>query len=93
MTHLLPVVITVLFNSAVDDSAKTFRAGAYAIDITPPKFPVIVNGMFEERTAERAQDPLHARCLVFDDGSSRVVIAFVDSCGQPRGLVQFRSLP
>ena len=25
---------------------KPFRAGAYAIDITPRKFPVIVNGSF-----------------------------------------------
>ena len=42
-------------------AAADFRAGAAVVDITPTTFPVIVNGMFEERTATKAADPLHAR--------------------------------
>jgi len=46
---------------AGSDDEKTFRAGAAAVDITPTKFPVIVNGMFDERTATRAHDRLMSR--------------------------------
>jgi len=66
---------------------KVFRAGAYAIDITPRKFPVIVNGGFQEQTADRAHDPLHARCLVLDDGTVRLAIVVVDNCLMPRELL------
>ena len=52
------------------DGKKTFRAGAYAIDVTPTKFPVSVNGGFTDRQATGAHDRLHARCLVLDDGST-----------------------
>ncbi|SRR5581483_2611371 len=64
-----------------------FRAGAYAIDVTPVKFPVLVNGMFLERLAEKAYDRIHARCLVMDDGAVRVAVAVVDSCMMSRELL------
>lgn len=67
--------------------AKTFRAGAHALDITPEAFPVIVSGGFLEKTAAVAQDRLHARCLVLDDGTERIAIAVVDSAMLPRELV------
>src|SRR5687768_15088909 len=72
---------------AVSAAEKVFRAGAAAIDVTPLKFPVIVNGMFEERAATRANDPLYARALVLDDGSTRVAIVVVDSCMLARELL------
>jgi len=75
-------------NSAAEPSPrKLFRAGAHAVDITPRKLPVIVNGMFEERTATSVHDPLYSRCLVLDDGSARVAIAVVDNCLMPRELL------
>jgi len=69
------------------ESPGRLRAGAHAIDITPTKFPVIVNGGFLERTASTVHDPLHARCLVLDDGATRMAIVVVDSCMMPRPLV------
>ena len=63
------------------------RIGAIAVDITPTSFPVIVNGMFEERTADRVADPLFARAFVFADGHSRIAIVVVDSCMLPRELL------
>jgi len=66
---------------------KVFRAGAVALDITPTKFPVIVSGMFDERTAKSATDALHARCLVLDDGTTRVALLIVDSLMLPRELL------
>ncbi len=66
---------------------RTFRAGAYAIDISPLKFPVIINGGMTERTADKITDRLHARCIVLDDGTTQVALAVVDSCMVPRDLL------
>ena len=68
-------------------SARVFRAGAFAIDITPQEFPVLVNGGVSERTANRVVDPLHARCLVLDDDTTQIAIAVVDNCLIPRSLL------
>ncbi len=67
---------------------KIFRAGAHAIDITPKKFPISVNGMMQDRSATRAFDPLRARCLVLDDGQSRIAIAICDSLLISRELIE-----
>src|SRR5687768_4491121 len=66
---------------------KAFRAGAFAIDISPLKLPVIINGGMTERTADKITDRLHARCLVLDDGSTKIAIVAVDSCMVPRDLL------
>jgi hypothetical protein len=66
---------------------KDFRAGAFAVDVTPAKFPVTVNGGFLERIAEKAHDPVYARALVLDDGSVQVALVIVDSCMMPRDLL------
>src|SRR5947208_1821014 len=69
---------------AVAHEADTLRAGAAAVVVTPEKFPVLVNGMFTERQATRAHDPLYCRCLVLDDGHTTLALAVVDSCMMPR---------
>ena len=69
-----------------DDPTKVFRAGAFAIDITPLELPVLVNGGVRERVANQVYDPLHARCFVLDDGTVRLAIVVVDSCMVPRSL-------
>src|SRR4051794_31365043 len=63
------------------------RAGAFARDITPEVFPVIVNGNFTEVIATKANDRLHARALVVDDGGTTIAIVVVDSCMLPRELL------
>ncbi|MCX6907523.1 MAG: hypothetical protein NTY01_05715 [Verrucomicrobia bacterium] len=68
-------------------AGKVFRAGAAVVDVTPPKFPVIVNGYTFERTASNAIDRLAARALVLDDGACRVAVVVVDSCVMPRTLL------
>ncbi len=65
-------------------SAHTFRAGAFAMDVTPTNFPVIVNGGFLAVTADHANDALHARWLVLDDGATRVALGVLDTCLIPR---------
>ncbi len=66
---------------------KVFRVGTAKVDITPTKFPVIVNCGFLENSAVRANSPLHARALVLDDGQRRIALVIVDSCMMPRELI------
>jgi len=73
--------------AAESKAGRTLRAGAHAIDITPKKLPVIVNGGMSERTADKVVDPLHARCLVLDDGATQIAIAVVDNCLISRALL------
>lgn len=70
-----------------DDKVKTFRAGAHAQDITPLKFPISVNGGMADRQATAAHDRLHARCLVLDDGATKIAIVVCDSCMIPREIM------
>lgn len=63
------------------------RAGAHAIDVSPRTFPVLVNGGFLQNSATQVNDPLFAKCLVLDDGTTHLAIVIVDSCMMPRELL------
>lgn len=86
-------VVAILVSTAaiaddgVPGSQVALRAGAAAVDITPEKFPVIVNGGFLENTADRVHDRLYARCLILDSGSDPLAIVIVDNCLMPRDLL------
>jgi len=69
------------------EARKELRAGAFAVDVTPREFPVIVNGGMLENKTSQVVDPLHARCLVLDDGTVRIAIAVVDNCVIPDQLM------
>lgn len=60
--------------------ADGFRAGAYAMDVTPTGFPVIVNGGFLSKTAASVHDPLHVRWLVLESGGKRLALGVLDTC-------------
>jgi hypothetical protein len=64
-----------------------FRAGACSVDIAPVTFPVLVNGGFLQNRATKLVDPVRAKSLVLDDGSTRLAIVVVDSCMMPRELL------
>ncbi|MGV3661272.1 MAG: neutral/alkaline non-lysosomal ceramidase N-terminal domain-containing protein [Prosthecobacter sp.] len=59
------------------------RAGAAAVDITPPAelFPMNMPGGFSANMAEKAHDPFHARALVLDDGKTALAMVVVDNLG------------
>lgn len=63
-----------------------FRAGAAASNVTPP-LGVSIAGHMTDRKVTHVHDELYARCLVMDDGTTRVAVAVVDSCMLPRELV------
>jgi hypothetical protein len=84
--------LCVLYDSVVNPSfadtpRPALRAGAFAQDVTPTSFPISVNGNLADKKATSAHDPLHARCLVLDDGKTKVALVVVDSCMLPRELI------
>src|SRR6266478_5889771 len=82
------ISILALFVTATNaqDKSKLFRAGAFAGDITPTKFPVSVNGGMQDRQAKSAHDRMHARALVLDDGTTKIALVVCDSCMIPRQI-------
>ncbi len=67
-------------------SAEPLRAGAFATDISPKQWPLAMRGTFSLRPARSAHDPLHARTLVLDDGTTRLSITTVDSVSITREI-------
>ena len=63
---------------------RAFRVGAFAADVTPVEFPVTINGGFLSASAGKANDRLHVRWLVLDDGATRVALGVLDTCVIPR---------
>ena len=68
------------------EANRRFRAGAATSNITP-RLGTSINGYFNDRRAEHVHDELHARCLVLDDGQTRLAIVVCDSCMIPRDLL------
>ena len=71
----------------IRDRPQTFRAGASSLDVSPTRFPVLINGGFLQNQATKINDPVRAKSLVLDDGSTRLAIVVVDTCMMPRELI------
>lgn len=69
------------------ETTAHFRAGAATSNITP-WLGVSIAGHMNDRKATHIHDELHARCLVLDDGATKIAFAVVDSCMIPREIVQ-----
>jgi hypothetical protein len=59
--------------------AMDLRAGAAASNITPP-LGTSINGQMHDRKATHIHDELFARCLVLDNGQTRIAFVVADSC-------------
>ncbi|MGV2333380.1 MAG UNVERIFIED_CONTAM: hypothetical protein LVR18_04365 [Planctomycetaceae bacterium] len=64
-----------------------FKAGAAVVDVTPQKFPVLVNGGMTSRSLEKVKTPVTARSIVCTDGTTSLAIVIVDSCMMGRQLL------
>ena len=72
--------------TAQDRPARRLQAGAATSNITPPLGEMIV-GNWTPVPATHIHDELHARCLVLDDGVSKVAIVVADNVGIPRRVL------
>ena len=70
--------------TASAQDASSLRAGAAFVDITPQEFSMNLPGGFQGNPAEIAHDPLHARALVLDDGTTTLAMVVVDNLGVAR---------
>jgi neutral ceramidase len=61
--------------------APSLRAGAAAVDVSPKEFPINMPGGFNANMAEGVNDPLFARALVLDDGTTTLAAVVVDNLG------------
>ncbi len=62
------------------DAPTGFRAGAATSNITPEIGGPIIGG-FADIPSTHIHDELHARCLVLDDGSTKLALVVVDLLG------------
>lgn len=65
------------------EDTKVFQAGASKVLIETPLGMPIVGG-WNSPPAEKVHDQLHVRCIVLDDGKTRIAFAICDSVGIPR---------
>ncbi len=100
MKHNLFIIIFMVVSASLcwidriegAESQAIFRAGAATSVITPPLGGLII-GSFAPHPATHIHDELHARCLVLDDGKTKVAIVVCDLLGVHRSLaVEAKSL-
>ena len=72
-------------------SPRRFSAGA-ATSVITPRLGISINGHFNDRLAKHIHDELHARCLVLNDGQTRLAIVVCDSCMIPREVMDAAKL-
>lgn len=63
--------------SPAEEKPKHFRAGG-ATSVTTPPLGSSISGGMQDRRATQIHDELHARCLVLDDGATKLAIAVTD---------------
>lgn len=83
VSPVLALLAALALCPALPARAQPFRAGAATSNITPP-LGVSINGGTQDRVATHIHDELHARCLVLDDGATKLAIVVNDSCMIPR---------
>lgn len=64
------------------DAAQKFQAGAATSNITPYLGTNLIGGL-SPRGSLHIHDELHARCLVLDDGNTRLAIVIIDNVKFP----------
>ena len=65
--------------------SRTFRAGAAVSNITPPLGLPIVGG-WSPKPATHIHDELYAKCLVLDNGETRLAFVIADNISMPRDV-------
>lgn len=78
--------LPLLAQNPVDRPDLVFRAGAATSNITPPLGMEIVGNFAPRPVAAQVHDELHARCLVLDDGTAKLVFVVADTISLARDV-------
>ncbi|KAA5543049.1 hypothetical protein FYK55_12195 [Roseiconus nitratireducens] len=81
------LLTTFSLSAFADEPEREFRAGAATSNITPPLGELIVGG-WKPIPARTIHDELHARCLVLDNGLTRIALVLCDNVGIPEEVFQ-----
>jgi hypothetical protein len=84
--RFLPLVLLLLSMNVGGARAETLRAGAAAVNITPP-LGIEINGGTAPALATYVHDELQAKAIVLDDGRTRLAFVVVDNCLIDRALL------
>ena len=79
LCYALGLILGSLSVNAQDASNKVFRAGAATSNITP-KIGSSINGNMKDVMVKQIHDETHARCIVLDDGKTKLAMLTVDLC-------------
>jgi neutral ceramidase len=85
MKILASFALALLLLAATAPAAEQLRAGAATSNITPELGSKIVGG-FSPFPATGVHDELHARCLVLDDGKTKLALVVCDLIGLHRSV-------
>jgi neutral ceramidase len=80
-TLFFSFILILYFNSHLYAQNAIFRAGASTANITPPLGSGLVGNFGVPPPANYVHDELHARSLVLDDGTTKLVFVVVDNVG------------
>ena len=67
---------------------QLLKAGAFAQDISPTKFPAPVNGGMRGGFAAGIHDPMHASSLAISTESHEIIFCVIDACLVPRNIME-----
>ena len=84
---LLPILVCLACSPlpAASPESPTFQAGAATANITPPLGQPVIGG-FVPFPSTHVHDQLHARCIVLDDGKTRLAMVVCDLLGMAGGV-------
>jgi hypothetical protein len=82
---LFPLILLALPFLASSAIGQQLQAGAATSNITPPLGKDIIGG-FQPFPSKHIHDELHARCLVLDDGRTRLALVVCDLLGIHRNV-------
>ncbi len=77
--------LALVFSLLLASAAPPLQAGAATSNITPELGTLVVGG-FAPYPAKHVHDELHARCLVLDDGQTRLALVACDLLGLHRSV-------
>jgi hypothetical protein len=82
---LLILIIVFFHSESRAESRQIFRAGAAFSNITPPLDEPVIGG-WNSPPATHIHDELYAKCLVLDDGKTKLVFVICDNLGISRDV-------
>mgnify|MGYP002623644588 CR=1 FL=1 len=93
LTPLLVALFCLSCLTQVQCEEPKLQSGAAAVDVTPTVFPLNLPGGFSANMATKANDPLHARAVVFSDGKTTLAMVVVDNLGvSPEAIEEAKAI-